>query len=83
MAHVSRKGARASRSLEASSGQDAVNKAQQHSPGVVFVDVSTPELTPALFSKLYNNSRVTVLTGTNKSKVRKLVEDAWVADSQL
>jgi|SRR5579863_9249613 len=66
--------------ITAITGQDAVEKAQEHCPSRVFVDVSTPELTAEIFSQLYNGSRLTVLTGTDKGKVRNLVEQAHAVD---
>jgi CheY-like chemotaxis protein len=60
--------------MTASSGQEAVSKAQEHTPDVVFVDVSMPGLTADVFSDLCDQSRVMVLTGADTGKVQKLVE---------
>jgi predicted transcriptional regulator len=66
--------------ITASTGEDAAQKAQEHNPARVFVDVSTPELTAEIFSQLCNGSRVMVLTGSDKGKLHKLVEQAHAVD---
>ena len=61
----------------AKSGLDAAEKAEEHSPAQVIVDLSAPNLnlTGDMFTRLCGNSRITVLTGADQKKARELLGD--------
>jgi hypothetical protein len=63
--------------MTANSGLDAAEKAEEHSPAQVIVDLSAPNLnlTGDVLTRLCGNSRVTVLTGTDQKKARELLGD--------
>lgn len=63
--------------MTANSGLDAAEKAEEHSPAQVIVDLSAPnlKLTGDVFARLRGNGRLTVLTGTDQKKARKLLGD--------
>ena len=63
--------------MTANNGLDAAEKAEEHSPAQVIVDLSAPNLnlTGDVFTRLCGNSRLTVLTGTDQKKARELVGD--------
>lgn len=59
--------------LTVPSGLAAAQKAEEHSPAQVIVDLSTPHLTGEIFTRLCGSSRLTVLTGADQKKARELL----------